>query len=64
MTDREIREKLREFSDRIIMEMKSEDAYEVKKELDKFIEENNVTPEQLMEFANSGAGEMLYMLTC
>ena len=64
MTDQEIKEKLREYADRIIMEMKSEDAYEVKKELDKFIEENNVTPEQLMEFTNSGAGEMLYMLTC
>ena len=64
MTDQEIKETLREYADRIIMEMKSEDAYEVKKELDKFIEENNVTPEQLMEFANSGAGEMLYMLTC
>ncbi len=40
MTDQEIKEKLREYADRIIMEMKSEDAYEVKKELDKFIEEN------------------------
>ena len=33
MSDQEIREKLREFSDRIIMEMKSEEAYEVKKNL-------------------------------
>lgn len=64
MTDHEIREKLREFSDRIIMEMKSEDAYEVKKELDEFIKKNNVTTEQLEEFTESGAGEMLYMCTC
>jgi len=64
MTDQEIREKLREYADRIIMEMKSEEAYEVKKELDEFIKKYNVTTEQLEEFTDSGAGEMLYMLTC
>ena len=64
MSDQEIREKLRELSDSIIMEMKSEEAYEVKKEFDEFIKKYNVTTEQLEEFTASGAGEMLYMLTC
>ena len=64
MTDREIREKLRELSERILEEMKSEEAYEVKKEFDEFIKKYNVATEQLEEFTDSGAGEMLYMLTC
>ena len=36
------------------MEMKSEEAYEVKKELDEFIKKYNVTTEQLEEFTDSG----------
>jgi hypothetical protein len=44
--------------------MKSSEAQGVKKQLDAFVKENNVTAEQMQEFAESGAGETLYMLTC
>ena len=44
--------------------MKASEAYEVKEELDAFVEKYKVTAEQMMDFAISGAGELLYMMTC
>lgn len=63
MTDREIRERLKMF-EKTIFSMKSSEAQGVKKQFDAFVKENNVTAEQMQEFAESGAGETLYMLTC
>jgi hypothetical protein len=63
MTDFEIRERLKKFED-TIFSMKASEAQDVKKQLDAFVKENSVTAEQMQEFAESGAGETLYMLTC
>ena len=63
MTDHEIKAELKRFEKRIFS-MKSSEAQKVKQELDAFIKENGVTAEQMQEFAESGAGEVLYMLTC
>ena len=63
MTDLEIRERLKMF-EKTIFSMKSSEAQGVKKQLDAFVKENNVTAEQMQKFAESGAGETLYMLTC
>jgi len=63
MTDKEIKTRLKEFS-KAIFRMKPSEADEIKKQLDDFCNENNVTVEQLQEFAESGAGEMLYLMTC
>ena len=62
MTDKEIREKLREFID-LVFDMDVSEAYEIKNMLNAFCKENNVTIAQMDEFAASGAGEMLYLLT-
>lgn len=62
MTDKEIRIELTKFADRIFS-MASDEAPIVKKEYDRFCKENNVTVEQLQSFAESGAGEILYMMT-
>ena len=62
MTDHEIRKQLRVFANRIFL-MKSSEAFLVKKELETFIRDNAVTVEQMHEFAESGAGEELDMLT-
>ena len=62
MTDREIREKLREYKD-IVFHMDHRDAQMIDKEIDQFCIDNNVNDEQLREFTASGAGEILYMLT-
>lgn len=63
MTDYEIKEELKRFQKRIF-NMKASEAYDVKRQLDSFILDNNVTVEQMREFEESGAGEELYMLTC
>ncbi len=61
MTDSEIRQALKAFANEIFS-MKSSDALSVKKRLDSFIKDNNVTADQMQEFAELGAGEELYML--
>ena len=63
MTDNEIRKKLKWFEKRIFS-MSISEAFDIKEQLDAFVSQNNVTPEQMQEFAESGAGETLYMLTC
>lgn len=64
MKDAEIRRRLEEFCDDIFSRVKSiEEARALEKELDAFCEENHVTFEQRQIIAESGAGEMLYMLT-
>ncbi|MBR3207478.1 MAG: hypothetical protein IKF58_13855 [Bacillus sp. (in: Bacteria)] len=62
MTDSEIKKELKKYEKRIFS-MHSSEAFEVKEQLEHFIEDNHVTPKQMMEFARSGAGETLYMLT-
>jgi len=62
MNDSEIKEELKKYEKRIF-NMRSSEAFEVKEQLERFIKEHHVTPEQMMEFAISGAGELLYMLT-
>ena len=44
--------------------MSISEAFDIKEQLDAFVSQNNVTSEQMQEFAESGAGEELYMLTC
>ncbi|MDO4803876.1 MAG: hypothetical protein Q4A32_03535 [Lachnospiraceae bacterium] len=63
MTDAQIKAELKHFEDKIF-DMKASEAYEVKEELDAFVEKYKVTAEQMMDFAISGAGELLYMMTC
>ena len=63
MTDLEIRQRLKQFAESIFS-MDSSEAHSIKKELDSFIIDNDVTVEQMQEFAESGAGEELHMLTC
>ena len=63
-TDKEIREWLRIFADRIFDTISKRNAQSLKAELDSFVKENNVTVDQMQEFAESGAGEELYMFTC
>ena len=63
MTELEIKNELKRFAQRIFSCDPSE-AMTIKKELDDFVEEHNLTADQMMEFAESGAGEMLNMMTC
>ncbi len=63
MTDDEIRNALKGFEEEIFFHCETiEEAREIRRRLDAFINENNVTMEQLVEFTNSGAGETLYMM--
>ena len=62
--DKEIREWLHNFANRILDTISKSNAYSLKKELDDFVKENGVTADQMQEFAESGAGEELYMFTC
>jgi len=63
MKDRTIRVKLMQFADRIFSIRDIDEAQTIKKEYDKFCLDNKVSAEQLEEFAASGAGEMLHILT-
>lgn len=63
MTDREIRDKLKAFSEEILSGCSRAKAKEIDKRLNEFCSQNNVTVEQMNILAESGAGEMLYMLT-
>ena len=63
MTEEEIQRELKRFEERIF-HMKASEAYDVKNELDAFIEKYNITAKQMNEFTVSGAGELLYMMTC
>ncbi len=63
MTELEIKNELKRFAQRVFSCRNRSDAMLIKKELDDFIEGHIVTAQQMMEFAISGAGEMLYMLT-
>ena len=62
MTDREIREQMKKFSDEIFAPLTIEQAKDVRRRIDEFVEKNNVTFEQRQILAETGAGEMLYML--
>ncbi len=63
MTEKEIQAKLREFEDEIFECGSKEQALDIRRRLDLFEKENNVTFEQLQTFTQSGAGEALYMMT-
>ncbi len=63
MRDRTIRIKLMQFADRIFSIRDIDEVQMIKKEYDKFCRDNKVSIEQLEEFAASGAGEMLHILT-
>ena len=64
MSEEQIQAKLKEFEEEIFFDCNSrEKALDIKKRLEQFEEENNVTFEQLQLFAESGAGETLYMMT-
>ena len=63
MTGKEIQAKLREFENEIFFQCASkEQALDIRRRLDLFRTENNVTFEQLQTFTRSGAGEMLHMM--
>jgi hypothetical protein len=63
MSGEEIRNTLKEFEEEIFFRCGTiEKAREIRRRLDAFIDENNVTLEQLVEFTDSGAGETLYMM--
>lgn len=42
--------------------MTREKARAIEKDLDRFVDEHNLTQKQLKKFIDSGAGEVLYML--
>ena len=63
MNDRMVRIELRRFAERIFNIKYIDEAKLIKKEYDKFCRDNKVSSEQLTEFAASGAGEMLHVLT-
>lgn len=64
MTDKNVRKILYEFSDEILSEKCTLDtAKDIKRRLEDFCRQNNVSIEQLDILAESGAGEMLNMLT-
>lgn len=63
MNDRIVKIELRRFAERIFNIEYIDEAKTIKKEYDKFCHDNKVSPEQLTEFAASGAGEMLRVLT-
>ncbi|MCR4708748.1 MAG: hypothetical protein K5653_00650 [Clostridiales bacterium] len=62
MTDKEIRKELMRYAN-LIFDIDYRDAHLVKRDFDKFCKDNDVSAEQLREFTESGAGEMLYMMT-
>ena len=64
MTDSEIRRRLKEFSDEIYYGVQSiAEARELEKRLNAFCKENDVTLEQQQILTETGAGEVLYMMT-
>ena len=58
-----IQKKLKEFEEEIFRCRSFEHAHDIRRRLEQFEKENNVTDEQLQSFVQSGAGEELYMLT-
>lgn len=63
MSDEEIRKTIRGFIDEVFYDcMTREAALDIKRRYDEFVQKNHVTSEQRYEFAQSGAGEMLYMV--
>ena len=63
MTEEQILAKLEEFAEEIFACRSFEMAFDIKRRLDKFEKDHNVTFEQFQPFAQSGAGEVLDMLT-
>lgn len=63
MTDREIRKELQVFANKIFHLDYIGEARAIEKDLARFCKDNNVSTKQMQEFAESGAGEMLYVLT-
>ena len=61
MSDEEIRRWLLDFAEEIFEKATRNNALDYKSKLDEFIKKYNVSIEQLQEFAESGAGEELYM---
>ncbi len=62
MSNEMIQEWLRDLAEDIIANANRSNAKAYQKKFDDFVEANNVTIKQLKEFAESGAGETLYML--
>lgn len=63
-SDKEIRKWLQDFADDVFENANRDNAATFNMRLDIFVKDNGVTAEQMQEFAESGAGEELYMLTC
>ena len=63
-TNKEIKEWLEKFANDVFENAHRNNAEQFNERLNAFIKENNVSPEQMQEFAESGAGEELYMLSC
>ena len=62
MSDKEIRRWLIDFAEEIFEKATRNNAHDYKIKLDAFVKKYDVSTEQLQEFAESGAGEELYML--
>ena len=62
MSGKEIRRWLSDFAEEIFEKATRNNALDYKSKLDAFVKKYNVSVKQLQEFAESGAGEELYML--
>lgn len=62
LSQREIDKKLREFQYRIYECETVEEAQKISEEVTKYIEENDLTMEQLKLLTESGASEMMNMM--
>ncbi len=62
MSGKEIRRWLSDFAEEIFEKATRKNALDYKLKFDAFVNKNHVSVEQLQEFAESGAGEELYML--
>lgn len=63
MTDRQIRKWLESFAEEVFEKANRRNAPEYLARLERFVKENGVTFQQRQVIAESGAGEVLYMLT-
>ena len=63
MSEKEIKDRIKAFENEVFDGCRTlEEAIDVHKRLHAFIAEHNLTAEDLHDFAESGAGEMLAMM--
>lgn len=60
----EIKEQLDIFKQNVFNSIETDTEYwkNLKEQLDSFVKENNLTTQDLKDFVQSGAGELLYMM--